>query len=179
MQVNSFTVSTVRGARRSAAALLIALGGAFVAVAQAQTPPTPPAGGPMMHGHGPHGGGHGFDRMLTRVNASADQRSRIHDIMKSAMTDLRAQRETSRGLRQQQMALFAQPTVNAQAVEALRQQMLQQHDLISRRWTQAMLDVSAVLTPDQRKQMADYMQQRRELMQRQQQERRALEQPKG
>ena len=179
MQARTLTDSTVRGARLAAAALLLALSGAYINVAQAQTPPMPPADGPMMHGYGPHGGGRGFERMLTRINASADQRSKIHDIMKAAMSDLQAQHETTRSLRQQQMALFAQPTVNAQAVEALRQQMLQQHDLASRRWTQAMLDVSAVLTPDQRKQMADFAQQRRELMQRHQQERRALEQPKG
>lgn len=57
--------------------------------------------------------------------------------------------------------------------------MLQQHDAASRRWTQAMLDVSAVLTPEQRKQMVDRMQQRRDMMQRHQQERRSLQQPKG
>jgi Spy/CpxP family protein refolding chaperone len=51
----------------------------------------------------------------------------------------------------------------------------QQHDQSSRRWTQAMLDASAVLTPDQRKQLAERMKQRRELMQRHMQERRALE----
>jgi Spy/CpxP family protein refolding chaperone len=77
------------------------------------------------------------------------------------------------------MSLFAQPTVDARAVETLRQQMLQQHDQSSRRWMQAMLDASAVLTPEQRKQLAERMQQRREMMQRHHQERRALDQPKG
>jgi Spy/CpxP family protein refolding chaperone len=76
------------------------------------------------------------------------------------------------------MALFAAPTVDARAVEALRQQMVQQHDQTSRRWTQAMLDASAVLTPEQRKQLAERMQQRREMHERHRSERRALEQPK-
>ena len=73
------------------------------------------------------------------------------------------------------MELFRQPTVDANAAEALRQQMLQQHDQASRRMLQAMLDVSRVLTPEQRAQLAQRMQQRREMMQRHEQERRQLE----
>ena len=61
----------------------------------------------------------------------------------------------------------------------VRQQMLQQHDQSSRRRMQAMLDASAVLTPEQRAQLAERMKQRREMMQRHQHERGALEQPKG
>jgi Spy/CpxP family protein refolding chaperone len=57
--------------------------------------------------------------------------------------------------------------------------MLQQHDQSSRRWMQALLDASAVLTPQQRTQLAERMKQRGERMQRHQQERGTLEQPKG
>jgi len=167
----------MRGARLLAVACAVALSGAYMGVAHAQ-PATGPAAGPMMFGHGPHGG-RGLERMLDGINASPDQRSRIRAIMEAAQTDLRTQREASRGLREQAMTLFAQPTVDANAVEALRQQMLQQHDAVSRRWTQAMLDASAVLTPEQRKQVVDRMQQRRDMMRRHQQERRALDQPKG
>ena len=116
-------------------------------------------------------------RALDAVNATPEQRTRIGEIMKSAAADVRQQREASRGLREQAMTLFAQPTVDARAVEALRQQMVQQHDQSSRRWTQAMLDASAVLTPEQRKQLAERMKQRRDLRERHMQERRALEQP--
>jgi Spy/CpxP family protein refolding chaperone len=99
--------------------------------------------------------------------------------MKSAMTDLQAQRQASRGLREQLATLFAQPTVDARAVEAVRQQMLQQHDQSSRRWMQALLDASVVLTPEQRVQLAERMKQGRDMMQRHHQERSTLEQPKG
>lgn len=178
MQANTVVSTSLRRTRLYAVALSLALVGAFVAVAQAQ--PTA-AAGPASHMFGPghHGGGRMIERMLDSVNASSEQRSRIQEIMKSAMTDLRAQRETSHGLREQAMSLFAQPTVDARAVETLRQQMLQQHDQSSRRWMQAMLDASAVLTPEQRKQLAERMQQRRDMMQRHHQERRALDQPKG
>ena len=73
------------------------------------------------------------------------------------------------------MQLFAQPTVDAAAAEALRQQMLQQHDQASRRMMQSMLDVSRVLTPEQRKQMADHMAQRGDMMRRHMQERQQLQ----
>lgn len=175
MPVETRSLTPMRGARLLAVACVVALSGAYLSVARAQPGP---AAGPMMFGYGPHGG-RGLERMLDGINASADQRSRIHDIMKAAQTDLRTQREAARGLREQAMTLFAQPTVDANAVEALRQQTLQQHDAVSRRWTQAMLDISTVLTPEQRKQLVDRMQQRRDMMQRHQQERRAIEQPKG
>jgi len=179
MQAKTMPFPSMHGARMLAAALLLALAGAFVSVAahaQAAMPPGPQGHG---YGHGEFGGGRGLERMLDSVNASADQRSRIQEIMKSARADLRAQHEASRGLREQMATLFAQPTVDARAVESLRQQMLQQHDQSSRRWTQAMLDASAVLSADQRAQLAERMKQRRDMMQRHQRERRALDQPNG
>lgn len=185
MQTKTLFPTTPRGTRRFAAALLLSLIGAFVAVAQAQTPNAPPPAAGRAWGHGGHGGYGGYgdgrmvERMLDSVNASADQRTRIQEIMKSAMTDQRAQRQAARGLHEQAMALFAQPTVDARAVEAVRQQMLQQHDQSSRRWMQALLDASAVLTPEQRVQLAERMKQRGDMMQRHQQERGALGQPKG
>jgi protein CpxP len=62
--------------------------------------------------------------------------------------------------------LFTQPTVDARAVETLRQQMLAQHDQASKRMMQAMLDGSRVLTPEQRAKMADMAGQRRAMMER-------------
>jgi Spy/CpxP family protein refolding chaperone len=179
MQTQTLFPTSMKSMRLFVAALSLALTGAFVAVAHAQPASAPR--GPDTHGfmHGGPGGGRMIERMLDSVNASADQRSRIHDIMKSAMTDLRAQRQASSGQREQLMTLFTQPTVDARAVEAVRQQMLQQHDQSSRRWMQALLDASAVLTPEQRVQLAERMKQRRDMMQRHQQERRTMEQPKG
>jgi protein CpxP len=175
MQTKSLIPASQR-ARLMIVALVVTAAGVCASIAQAQPAEGPRAGAArhQMHGGGPFGG-RMLERALDSVNASAEQRTRIREIMKAAGTDVRQQREASRGLREQAMALFAQPTVDARAVEALRQQMVQQHDQSSRRWTQALLDASAVLTPDQRKQLAERMQQRREVMQRHMQERRALE----
>jgi Spy/CpxP family protein refolding chaperone len=53
------------------------------------------------------------------------------------------------------------------------------HDAASKRMTLAMIDISRVLTPEQRKQIAEQMTQRREMMQRHQRERRGLDAPKS
>jgi periplasmic protein CpxP/Spy len=179
-------------ARLYLAGLSLALAGAFAASVQAAPGgPGMMGQGAMMMAHGPMGGAGGpggagggmFDgmmtRMLDRVNATPEQRTQIRQIMQNKAGDMSAQREAGRALRQQMMALFAQPTVDANAVEALRQQQLAMHDANSKRMTTAMLEVSRVLTPEQRKQMADHMAQRSEMMQRHQRERRGIDAPKS
>ena len=162
-----------RGARLAGTALLVAVLGTLALSAWAQ-----PAGG---H-HGMHGGGpgmmfsgRGLDRMLDSVNATTEQRTQVKQIAERAMADLKTQREAGRGNREQMMKLFAAPVVDANAVEALRAQSMQQHDQASRRITQAMVDVSRVLTPEQRKQLAERAAKRHEMMQRHMQERRSLD----
>jgi len=138
-------------------------------------------------GHGMRGGGAGagmmgmpmqgrmVEHMLDSVNATAEQRAQVKQITDRTAADMKAQHEAGRTLREQGMKLFTQPTVDANAAEALRQQMMQQHDQASRRMMQSMLEVSRVLTPEQRKLLADRMAQRRDMMQRHMQERQKLE----
>ena len=52
----------------------------------------------------------------------------------------------------------------AAAAEQVRQQMLAQHDQVSKRTLQAMLDASKVLTPEQRAKLGDRMKQRSDTM---------------
>ena len=132
-------------------------------------------------GHGGPGGRNGpgmglFDarhaeRLLDAVNATPDQRAQVQQILQAAKADMAAQRDASRKLHQQSQAVFAQPTVDARAAEALRVQMLAQHDQASKRTLQLMLDVSRVLTPEQRKTLSERMTQRRAMMERHRTER--------
>lgn len=126
------------------------------------------AGGAGMHGHR-------MERMLDAVNASADQRSRIKAILQAARTDLMAQRQAGRTLHDQQRALFSQPNIDARAAETLRAQMSAQREAASKRMLQAKLEVANVLTPEQRRTLADRMAQRRAMMERHHQERQSLE----
>ena len=155
------------------------LAAAVLAIAAIAAAPGAHAQGP---GHGAHGGGgHGagmmmfggsperigrmVDRTLDGLNATDAQRTQIKQIALAAATDLQAQREAARGLRERGRQLFTAPNVDAAAAESVRQQMLAQHDQSSRRVLQAMLDVSRVLTPEQRAAIGQRMQQRQQRMQ--------------
>ena len=165
----ALTSSAFRPARLFGAVLLVAVLGSVALSAWAQGGP----GGPGMHGM--QFGGHMAERMLDSVNATAEQRAQVKQITDRAAADMKAQHEAGRALRQQGMKLFAQPVVDANAAEALRQQMMQQHDQASRRMMQTMLEVSRVLTPEQRKQLGERMAQRGDMMRRHMQERQQLD----
>lgn len=165
--MNEFNFS--RSARMVTAGVLLALASSFALVAMARPGP----GGP-----GQMGGEFGFfaaPHLLDSVNATEAQKAQIKQIMQAARVDMMAQRTAGANLHEQAVQLFMQPTVDAAAVESLRQQMLQQHDQSSRRFSQAMIEVSRVLTPEQRAQLGAQMKKRHDMMQRHMNERRSLE----
>ncbi len=170
-----------RSLRAVVAGVIVAVASAVAMTAFAQ-PQTVRFGGHAGHaGPGATGGWMGgprmTERMLDSVNATEAQRTQIRQIMQAAAADLRAQREAARSLREQAMNLLTQPTVDAGAADALRQQMLAQHDQASKRMLQAMLDASRVLTAEQRAQLGERIKQRREMFERHRRERMQLDQP--
>jgi Spy/CpxP family protein refolding chaperone len=157
-----------------------------LAASLTQTAHAAPWGGHRGPGDGPGGfegpglvwaAPHQIDRLLDAANASADQRSQVHQILKTAHADLKPLHEAGRKLHEQGLALLTAPTVDAAAAEALRQQLLVQHDQASKRTLQALLDVSRVLTPEQRKALADRAAKRRALFDRHRAEREAIDPP--
>lgn len=157
-------------ARLLGASLFVALASGVMLTAEA----APMGGGGDGGGHhrggmmmgGPMMGGMYAERMLDAVNATPDQRSQVKQIMETARNDLKAQRDAGRAVHDQMRQLFAQPTVDARVAETLRQQAMAQHDQSSRRMMQAMLEVSRVLTPEQRAKLAEMAAQRRANMER-------------
>jgi len=144
--------------------MLMAVLGTLAVTAWAQ-----PMGGRMgHHGGGMDGmmmGGRMMDRVLDGLDATDAQRSQIKQITQAAAADLKAQRDASRELRQRGMDIFTAPNVDANAAEAVRQQMLAQHDQASRRMMLAMIDISRVLTPEQKAKLAERMKERAAKMQ--------------
>ncbi len=124
----------------------------------------PGAGGMMMFGGPPERVARGLDRMLDGLNATEAQRAQVRQIATAAAADMKAQHDAGRGLREQGMQLFTAPVVDAAAAESLRQQMSAQHDQASKRMLQAMLDVSKVLTPEQRAKLGERMKERQAVM---------------
>lgn len=179
MMVNANNVAGRRGLRWMVAGVVLAVASTLALSAWAQR-------GPGGH-HGPMGGygmmfgspehvGRGIDRMLEGVNATDAQRAQIKQIALQAATDLKGQRDTTRALREKAAQIFIAPNVDAAAAESVRQQLIAQHDASSRRMLQAMLDISAVLTPDQRATLGEQMKQRQQRMQERMQKRQ--QQPK-
>ncbi len=121
-------------------------------------------GGGMMFGGSPERMGRMIDHMLDGLNATDAQRTQIKQIAAAAAADLKSQTQSGRALRQRGMQIFTAPAVDAAAAEQVRQQMLQQHDQMSRRVTQAMLDVARVLTPEQRAKIGERMRDRQARM---------------
>lgn len=133
-------------------------------------------GGPgMMGGGGPGmmwGGARMTDRMLDGLDATEAQRAQIRQITQAAAAEMKTQFEAGRALREKGLAIFTAPTVDAAGAESLRQQMLAQHDQMSKRMMETMVAVANVLTPEQRAKFAERMKMRgeqwREHMQRRQ-----------
>ena len=121
--------------------------------------------GMMIFGGSPERIGRAVDHLLDGLNATDAQRAQIKQIATAAAADLKAQREAGRSLRERSLQVFTAPTVDANAAETLRQQMLAQHDQAGKRMLAAMLEVSRVLTPEQRAKLGERMQQRRAAMQ--------------
>ena len=94
------------------------------------------------------------------VDATPEQRSKLTEIAKAAARELRPLREKARDARKRGMALLAAPTIDRAALERLRAEQIQAADAVSKRMTQAFADAAEVLTPEQRKKIAERMQRR-------------------
>jgi Spy/CpxP family protein refolding chaperone len=144
------TVTPAGRARRkvvfvSLAALMLAGAGGWISTARAAGPGGDDAaegeGMPMRRMH----------MILDRVGATAGQRDQIRAIWSGLRPQLRAERATHKGLREQMVAALTAPTINAGEVERLRKLTMANTDKISALITQGMIASAQVLTPDQRK----------------------------
>lgn len=169
------TSSRIAPSLRPAHALRLLLATLVVAAAGSlsQTAWAAPHEGPG--GHRGMDRPHHMERMLNAVNATPEQRAQVKQIMQAAHAESAAQHAATRALHEQSQALFAQPTVDARAAEAVRQQMMALHDQASKRRMQALLEVSRVLTPEQRKTLSETMGKRRAMMERHRAERQTIE----
>ena len=150
--------------------VLVVAAAAVAVSAEAQENPHGMRGGDgghrmMMFGGSPRQMERRIDHLLDGLNATDVQRAQIKQIATAAATDLRAQREAGKGLRERSLQIFAAPSVDAAAAESVRAQMQAQHEQASRRTLQAMLEVSKVLTPEQRAKIGERLKQRGAMMQ--------------
>jgi Spy/CpxP family protein refolding chaperone len=100
-----------------------------------------------------------LDRMLRHlyieIDATEAQQQQLGPIVKDAMRELAPLRAQLLETRRQVVELLARDTVDRQALEALRASKLQLAEQASSRLTRALADVADVLTPEQRRQLAE------------------------
>jgi len=137
--------------------------------------PGPWHGGPMMM-HGPFMRGQfdparaeeRADRMVrhlaVEVDATPEQQERLRSIVRSAVKDLVPMRQKLQGGHQRVRELLTQSTVDRSAIEAFRTERMALADQASRRIAQAIADAAAVLTPEQRRTLADHIERRQGFM---------------
>ena len=120
--------------------------------------------GGFMHMHGPADPAQldmHLDRMLkhlyVEIDATEAQKQALAPIVKAAARDLLAMRDKLHDARRQAVTLLAQPTVDRAALESLRASQLKLAEDASRRLTQALADIADVLTPEQRKAIAEHI----------------------
>jgi periplasmic protein CpxP/Spy len=102
-----------------------------------------------------------IDRMLKHVYVEVDateaQKQSLAPIVKGAVRDLLPLRDKMRDTRQQAVALLSQPTVDRDALEALRASRFELIEDGSRIITKALADAADVLTPEQRAKLAEHV----------------------
>ena len=130
----------------------------------------------MMGGHGPHGGPGGFggremdpemmsDRVdfgvrwvLERIDATDEQKKQISAIFQQAAADLKSIHEDQ--IEQREAMHEAMVALDKAKVETLRQASITRADQASKRITDAFLDAGALLSPEQRQELAEEMESR-------------------
>jgi Spy/CpxP family protein refolding chaperone len=121
-----------------------------------------------------HGGGHGFrhgmmkrmatamiDEALEPASVTPEQRARIHAARDRAFAAVEAQHQVRRGHLGEALALFEADVIDPGKVAAFRAQREAEHRQVADAITQAITEVHDVLTPVQRKAVADWIRQHR------------------
>jgi periplasmic protein CpxP/Spy len=106
-----------------------------------------------------------IDRMskhlAIELDATSDQQDKVANIAKAAVADLRPLREKAHAARAQAITLLTAPTIDRSAIERLRAEQIGLAETASKRIAQALADVAEVLSPEQRRKVADWMASRR------------------
>ena len=99
------------------------------------------------------------DRMVRHVaieiDATTDQQEKLRGIVRGAVKDLVPMRDKAKAARAAARELLLQPTIDRTAIEKFRTEQLGLADAFSKRVAQAIGDMAEVLTPEQRRKLAD------------------------
>jgi uncharacterized membrane protein len=97
------------------------------------------------------------DWILSRVEASDEQRQQVKAIVQATAQDLAPMREQHHQNKQTMLQSLTQPTINRTALGDIRRAELQLVERASERMVAALADVAEVLTPEQRTRLAEFI----------------------
>lgn len=100
------------------------------------------------------------ERILSRINGTAEQQKQISTIAKAAIGDLKAMEFAPQEIRGKVIELLSADTFDPAALETLRAEHVAKFDAASKRIAQAVSDAANVLTVEQRKQLVQRMSER-------------------
>jgi len=96
-----------------------------------------------------------LEHIYVEVDATPEQKAKLDPILRQAVTDFAAMHTQAHGAHAQALALLTADTIDRTALETLRASHLQAADQASKRFVQLIADVADVLTPAQRKALAE------------------------
>jgi Spy/CpxP family protein refolding chaperone len=94
--------------------------------------------------------------MLRHVDASDEQKDRATEIAESAFDALAPMLSTHREGREQMVALLSEETIDREALEALRAELVARFDTASRTLAGSLADLAETLTPEQRAELLEH-----------------------
>jgi len=95
--------------------------------------------------------------MAIELDATADQQAKLANIAKAAVADLRPLHEKAHATRAEAVTLLTAPSIDRSAIERLRAEKIGLAETASKRIAQALADAADVLSPEQRRKIADWM----------------------
>jgi Spy/CpxP family protein refolding chaperone len=113
---------------------------------------------------GPNGagplGGKMIERLLDRVEATDEQKSKINAIVERTRTEMEGMREERRNAMTELTEILKAPTIDRAALEAKRAERMSKMDQRSKTMTTAFADIAEVLSPEQRAEAVELIQKR-------------------